>query len=273
MTKSYETILVEDRSKTRWITLNRIKQRNAFNLPLYRELREALLGAEEDENIRCVVIRGGGGNFSTGNDHSEALGKSFTHTYKPPRGFITIGNQTCWTIWQLKKPVIAAVEGYCLGGGFELAMTCDFVIADADAKLGEPEIRFADAPPWLISPWIMGLRQAKHILLTGDVISAEKAMSYGALTEVAPKGELEKVVTKLATKMEAFQPETWHYNKMTVNRVYEIMGFHAAIELGVDMFATIKTTANPLKQELTERINSEGFSAAIKWAQARFPKD
>lgn len=273
MPKSHETILIEDRSKTRWITLNRIKQRNALNLPLFRELREALIDAEEDDNIRCVVIRGGGGHFSTGNDLSEALGKSFADTYKPPRGFVTIGNQTCWTIWQLKKPVIAAVEGYCLGGGFELAMTCDFVIADADAKFGEPEIRFADAPPWLISPWIMGLRQAKHILLTGDIISAEKAMSYGILTDIAAKGEIEKDVTKLAIKLEAFQAETWHYNKATVNRVYEIMGFHAAIDLGVDMFATIKTTPNPLKQGLTERINSEGFAAAIKWAQARYPKE
>jgi enoyl-CoA hydratase len=273
MPQSYDTLLIEDRQKTRWISLNRPKQLNAFNLPQYQQLREALLEAEADDAIRCVIIRGAGGNFSAGNDLTAARSKTSAHTYSGPRGFITIGNKTCWAIWQLKKPVIAAVEGYCLGGGFELAMTCDFVLSDPQARFGEPEVRLADSPPFLISPWIMGMRQAKHILLTGDIISAEKANSYGLLTELCATGELEQRATALATKLEAFPPETWPFNKQTVNRVYEIMGFHASIDLGIDMFATIKTTPNTLKDGLTERIDSEGFAAAIKWVQSRYPKD
>lgn len=273
MAKSYETLLIEDRSKTRWITLNRPEVMNALNLPLFQELREALLEAETDSAIHCIVIRGGGGNFSAGNDLTAARSTKHAHTYSGPRGFITIGNKTLWAIWENKKPVIAAVEGYCLGGGFELAMTCDFVYADEAAKLGEPEVRLADSPPFLISPWVMGLRQAKHILLTGDIITAEKALQYGVLNEVCKKGNLEAQVEKLARKLEAFPQETWHFNKRTVNRVYEIMGFHASIDLGIDMFATIKTTPNELKDGLTSRINSEGFAAAIKWAQSRYPRD
>ncbi|MGO8907841.1 MAG: enoyl-CoA hydratase/isomerase family protein [Bradyrhizobium sp.] len=267
----YETIETKDAERARWVTLNRPKVYNAFNLPQYRELRAALLEAEADDAIRCVVISGAGKNFSAGNDLTAARSKSGAKTYSGPRGFITIGNETCWTIWRLKKPVIAAVEGFCLGGGFELAMACDFVLADPGACFGEPEVRVADAPPFFITPWIMGMRQAKHLLLTGDVITASTALSYGILTELCKPGQLEDRVKHLAGKMAAFPPETWYFNKQGVNRVYEIMGFHASIDLGVDIFATIKTTPNALRDELTERIDRDGFASAIKWAQARYP--
>lgn len=272
MPKSYETLLIEDRSKTRWITLNRPEVMNALSPSLVLDLREAVLEAEADSAIHCIVIRGSKKNFSAGMDLTAARNPKVAQTYGP-RGFITLANKAMWAIWENKKPVIALVEGYCLGGGFELAMTCDFVYGDEVSKFGEPEVRLADAPPFLISPWVMGLRQAKHILLTGDIINAEKALLYGILNEVCKAGELESRVEKLALKLEAMPQETWHFNKRTVNRVYEIMGFHASIDLGMDMFATIKTTPNELKEGLTGRINSEGFAAAIKWAQSRYPKD
>jgi enoyl-CoA hydratase/carnithine racemase len=267
---SYETIEIRDIEQTRWIILNRPKVYNALNLPLYREIRAAALQAEADEAVRCVVLRGAGGNFSAGNDLTAARSKAFASTYSGPRGFITVGNETCWTIWRLKKPVIAAVEGVCFGGGFELAMACDFVLADPAARFGEPEVRLADAPPFFITPWVVGMRHAKHLLLTGDIISAATAQNYGILTELCEAGQLEERVRRLARKMAAFPPETWGFNKQGVNRVYEIMGFHAAVDLGVDIFATIKTTPNQLRDELTERINREGFAAAIRWVQARY---
>ena len=81
----------------------------------------------------------------------------------------------------MKKPVISSIQGYCLGGAFELAMACDFAYADTSAQLGEPEVLLSDAPPFLISPWVMGMRQAKHILLSGELVVVPKHVVHGLL--------------------------------------------------------------------------------------------
>ena len=155
-----------------WITLNRPKAYNALNLAQWREITAALRDAESDPAIRVVVLPGAGGNFSAGYDLTAAMGELGGDAPDDWRNYVTVGNETCWTVWRLKKPVIAAVRGYCLGGAFELAMACDFVLASEGAKFGEPEIRFSDVPPFLISPWVMGMRQAKDLLLTGEIVVA-----------------------------------------------------------------------------------------------------
>jgi enoyl-CoA hydratase len=269
----YEKIRIERDSELLWVMFNRPDVYNAFDLGQWREVTAALQEAENDVEVRAVALRGAGQNFSAGYDLKAAIDHLADASPNMWRDYIAVGNETCWTVWNLKKPVIAAVEGYCLGGAFELAMACDFVIASQDAVFGEPEIRLSDAPPFLISPWVMGMRQAKDLLLTGDLIPAEKAMAFGILTSLCPQEELDEQVRRLAGKLAGFAVETWHLNKAAINRSYELMGFHTAIDMGAEAFATTNTTINDLKREFLERFQRDGLGAALAWARRRYEGD
>lgn len=267
----YETLKITEADGLRWISLNRPKVVNAFNLQQWRDLTAALGDAAADEAVRVVAIRGEGGNFSAGYDLTAAfqgdLAEPLPNAF---RDYVDVGNAACWAVWNMKKPVISSIQGYCLGGAFELAMACDFAYADTSAQLGEPEILLSDAPPFLISPWVMGMRQAKHILLSGELVSAETAMQYGILNKVCAPDELEATVTRMAKRLMGFAAETWHQNKSAVNRSYEIMGFQSCVEMGKEAFVTANVTPNALKTEFLERLDRDGFSAAIKWVQTRY---
>lgn len=267
----YETLQVETRDNVSWITLNRPQVLNAFSLQQWRDVRQAVADADADPDVRVMVIEGAGGHFSAGYDLKAALGGELAEPLPNAfRDYVEVGNEACWTVWRSKTPVIAAVRGYCLGGAFEFAMACDFVYADDTAQLGEPEVLLADAPPFLISPWIMGMRHAKHILLTGELVSGARAAEIGLVNAVCDPETLHAAVSKLAGRLKGFAPETWHVNKAAVNRSYEIMGFSAAVSMGVEAFVTANTTPNALKDEFLERMNRDGFSAAMKWVQARY---
>ncbi len=270
MVQTFDEIEIERDGPLAWITLNRPKTYNAFNLAQWREVTAALHDAESDPAIRVVVLQGAEGNFSAGYDLTAAMAELGGDAPDDWRDYVAVGNETCWTVWRLRKPVIAAVQGYCLGGAFELAMACDFVLASQDAKFGEPEIRFSDAPPFLISPWVMGMRHAKDLLLTGEIIDAEKALRFGLLTDLVAEGDLESAVRSLASKLCGFAVENWHLNKAAVNRSYEIMGFEAAIDMGTEAFVATNTTPNALKTEFVERLERDGFADAVKWVQSRY---
>jgi len=267
----YATIATDLDDGLLWITLNRPKVLNAFSLEQWCDLHDALQSAATNDTVRTVALRGAGGNFSAGYDLSAALQGDLSEPLPNAfRDYVDVGNDVCWTVWNLKKPVISVIQGYCLGGAFELAMACDFAYADRSARLGEPEILLADAPPFLISPWVMGMRHAKHILLTGELVDGETALRYGIVNEVCKPDELEQRVARAARRLAAFAPETWHLNKSAINRSYEIMGFHACVEMGKESFVTTNVTPNDLKTEFLTRLNRDGFSAAMKWAQSRY---
>ncbi len=267
----YETLKVSRADGLMWIAFNRPKVLNAFNLTQWRDLKAALDSAAADDEVRVVAIRGEGGNFSAGYDLTAALSGDLAEPLPNAfRDYVDVGNAACWAVWNLKKPVLSAIRGYCLGGAFELAMACDFAYADTSAQLGEPEVLLSDAPPFLISPWVMGMRQAKHILLSGELVSAQTAFAYGILNQVCEPDDLEVTVTRMAKRLMGFAPETWHQNKSAVNRSYEIMGFQSCVEMGKEAFVTANVTPNALKTEFLERFNRDGFSAAIKWVQARY---
>lgn len=265
-----ELVQVEQTGILCRVRLNRPKVYNALSPDLLTAVLDRVTSAEADPSVRVVAISGMGGNFSAGYDLKGFLENVYGGSPQEIRDAINIGNQLAWTIWRLRKPVIAEVEGFCLGGAFEIAMACDFVVSSSNGKFGEPEIRFSDAPPFLISPWIMNMRAAKDLLLTGDIIDAKRANELGILTSVCAPENVGASVEKLANKLAGFAQETWHLNKAAINRNYEIMGFQAAVEMGMDMFMAANTTTSPFKTEFVERVQKDGFSSALKWVDARF---
>jgi len=269
MALDYQTLSLVLKDEVLWISLDRAGVMNAFDLAQWRELGRAVEEAEADDAIRVVAIRGAGSHFSAGYDLSAAM-DALDGSPKTWRDYIEVGNETCWTVWRSPKPVIAAVDGYCLGGAFELVMACDFVIATEEAKFGEPEIRFADAPPFLIAPWALGMRRAKDLLLTGDLIDATTAERWNVITRVCATDDLEADVSRLARKLAGFAPETWGQNKRALNRCVELQGLVEGVALGADAFAIANTTPNAVKEEFLERVNRDGFAGAARAMQRRY---
>jgi enoyl-CoA hydratase len=268
--ESYQSIAVSQQGSLCWIVLNRTKRLNAFDPVQWRELEHALLAAGADPATRSVAVRGSGSNFSAGYDLPSALEELEGASPDLIRTHMARGNRACWAAWSLSKPVIAAVEGYCLGGAFEFAMACDFVLTDESGRFGEPEGRVAASAPFLVTPWVMGMRHAKEILLAGDVIGAARAERIGLVNEVCEAGGIEAAVGRWARKLAGFDAGVWAANKRALNRSYEIMGFSEAIAMGEDAFVELSYVPSPFRDELAHRVKHDGFSAAMKWVQSHY---
>ncbi|HDI01578.1 MAG TPA: enoyl-CoA hydratase/isomerase family protein, partial [Candidatus Bathyarchaeota archaeon] len=217
MAVEYETIRVERDEDILWIVLNRPHRLNAFNDVMISELSEALDKAEEDPGVRCVIITGEG-------DRAFSAGADVTMFPKltPDKAVLAsrMGQEVFTKIERMSKPVIAAINGYALGGGLELAMACDFRIAAEHAELGNPEIRLGIIPGWggtqrLVR--LVGLAKAKEIVMLGDRISAEEALKIGLVNKVVPFEDLRKEARALAKRLCKGPPIALKYAKWLLN--------------------------------------------------------
>ncbi|WP_153770313.1 enoyl-CoA hydratase [Labrenzia sp. CE80] len=214
----YENIRVETRGKVGLITLDRPSALNALNSALIDELNTALSGFEADERIGCTVITGSEKAFAAGADIKEMGGLDYMEAYL--NDFITSWEHVSRT----RKPVIAAVAGYALGGGCELAMMCDFIIAADTAKFGQPEITLGVMPgaggTQRLTRFI-GKSKAMDMCLTGRMMDAEEAERCGLVSRVVPAGELLEETLKAADKIAGFSLPIAMMTKESVNRAYE----------------------------------------------------
>ncbi len=250
---NYECILTDDpRPAVRRITLNRPEKRNALNNQLRGEILQALEEADRDANIRVSILCGAGVCFSAGYD----LGSNNAHG----QPFYTAGGAGQWArhviegsfrIWDMSKPVIAQVHGYCLAGGSELATACDLVYVAEDAQIGYPPVRLMSPPDMQFHPWLMSMRDAMEMMLTGDSISGVEAAQKGFANRAFPSAELEGRVLEIAERITKIPTELQQINKRSVHRAMEIMGIRAAIRAGTEMQAlafTTESTLNYLKE-------------------------
>ena len=236
---SLDDVLYEKREGYAVITLNRPVVLNALNWSIQRRLWWALDQAEADDDVKAIVLTGAGRAFSSGGD----LQSTPPPDNEPSPG----GMQINMRIWNMPKPVIAAVRGYAVGQGFELAGTCDMTIAADDAVFGELQIRHGFGPPILIAPFLTGLKQAKETLMLGERISAQDALRLGFVNRVVPGDQLMSTGEEMAKKLAALPQRTVRQNKLLVNRVYELAGFQQALDYRAD-----KGLAERLGTEATE---------------------
>jgi enoyl-CoA hydratase len=232
------------RPGVRRLTLNRPEKRNALSNDLRRALFAALEAADNDAEVRVVVLRGAGSCFSAGYDLSPEAGKQ-----APP--YHTAGGAGFWPrhvvegvfrIWDLAKPVIAQVHGWCLAGATELATGCDLVYLSDDAQIGYPPVRGMSPPDTQFHPWLCGFRSAMEQMLTGDALSAEEAVRVGFANRAFPAAELEERVLEIAQRVAKIPPEVQQINKRSVHRAMEAMGLRTAIRAGTEMQALAMTT-------------------------------
>ena len=217
---AYETIEVRtEGEKVGIITLNRPKQLNALNDQLMNELGEALKAFDADEKIGCMIITGSEKAFAAGADIGAMAKYSFADAYKGD--YIT---RNWETIRSIRKPVIAAVSGFALGGGCELAMMCDFIIAADTAKFGQPEVTLGIPPGAGGTQRLtraVGKSKAMEMVLTGRMIDAVEAESCGLVARVVPAADLMTEVMKTADKIASFGRLATYVCKEAVNAALE----------------------------------------------------
>jgi enoyl-CoA hydratase len=215
---SYDNLLVESRGRVGLIRLNRPQALNALNRALMRDLGQALAEFEADKNIGCIVITGSEKAFAAGADIKEMAEKEFTDVYFDD--FCADWHQAA----QARKPVIAAVAGFALGGGCELAMQCDLIIAADNAKFGQPEIKLGIIPGIGGTQRLtraVGKAKAMDLILTGRMMDAQEAERSGLVARVVPAANLIEEATKVADTIAAMSLPSVLAAKESVNRAFE----------------------------------------------------
>lgn len=237
MTSEYTKIIVDEPiPSVRRITLNRPEKRNPLSNELRTELFHALETADQDDSIRCMIIRGAGPCFSAGYD--------LTSNSAQGQPFYTPGGLSNWPrhvvdgffrMWDMAKPIIAQVHGYCLAGGTELATACDLVYVADDAMIGYPVVRTISPPDNQFYPWIVGMRRAMELMLTGDHMSGIEAAESGFANRAFSAEQLEAEVLKVASRIAKVPTDVQQINKRAVHRQMDAMGVRAGIRAGTEM--------------------------------------
>jgi len=216
---TYDNIIVETRDNVGLITLNRPQALNALCTALVEELGRALDDFEADDSIGCIVLTGSEKAFAAGADIKEMKDKTYMQAYR--EDFITSGWER---LAQTRKPVIAAVAGFALGGGCEIAMMCDFILAADTAKFGQPEITLGIIPgaggTQRLTRFV-GKSKAMELCLTGRMMDAEEAERCGLVARVVPADHLLDEALSTAAKIASFSQPIVALAKESVNRAFE----------------------------------------------------
>lgn len=215
----YETIISEQRGHVLLVTLNRPKALNALNKQLTTELLDAVVDANRNSEIGCIVVTGSEKAFAAGADIKEMQDQTFSEMYA-----------TDWfgqweQLTSARKPIIAAVAGYALGGGCELAMMCDFILAADTAKFGQPEIKLGVMPGMGGSQRLtrlVGKSKAMEMCLTGRMMDAEEAERAGLVSRIVPAADLVEEAVKTAGTIAAMSLPSVMMTKEAINRSYEV---------------------------------------------------
>lgn len=236
---TYENIQTETKGRVGIIRLNRPKALNALCADLVRELGQALDAFEQDSNIGCMVLTGSDKAFAAGADIKEMKDKSYQDVFL--QDFITVGWEK---VSQVRKPIVAAVAGFALGGGCELAMMCDMILAADTAKFGQPEINLGVIPGAGGSQRLtraIGKSKAMEMVLTGSMMGAEAAERANLVARVVPAAELVAEAVKIGEKIATLSATAVAIGKDAVNAAFETTlteGVKTERRLFLALFAT-----------------------------------
>ena len=270
---TFETIALGQQGPVALLGLNRPDKLNAINATMIDEINRALDQFEADNTVLAVVVHGNGRAFCSGFDLQAGVAANRT-TEADWRAAIDADLELIMRFWHCSKPTIAAVHGYVLAGGFEIALACDMTVCDSASLFGEPELRFGSSIVALLLPWYVNPKRAKKMLLSGqDRMSAAEALQYGIVNEIVTEGEVMQRSVALAREVALMDPDSVRMTKQAINQTYEIMGLGKALRMGADTSVKIETLETDLRRQFNQVLRSEGMKAALAWREARLAKD
>jgi len=237
----FKYIIYEKSEGIATITLNRPEALNAFSKEVVEEIIHALEDVKNDENVRVVVLTGSGEKaFSAGADIKAMTGM----TPLKARELSLMGERLCLALENLEKPVIAALNGYALGGGLEVAMSCDLRIAAENARVGQTEINIGLIPGWGGTQRLtrlVGRTKAKELVFTGKIIDAKTAEQLGLINIVAPPDKFKETVRQFALELASKAPVAVRVAKALINKGADI-GLDSALALEREGFGVVAST-------------------------------
>lgn len=268
----YQHVLYTTDGPIATVTMNRPEKLNAMNLTLQREVVAAMHEAEDDPAIRVVLLKGAGRAFSAGYDVVPADPAEAQHRrtdniredIQRLRGVAARWGE----VWQLSKPVLAVVHGYCVAGGTDLAQHCDLIIAADDATIGFPAVRAMGSPPTHMWVYNVGPQWAKYLLLTGDSVDGRTAERIGLVFRSVPAADLDRTARDLAEKIAQTPWELLAANKGIVNRALELMGRTALQQMAAETDAIAHRA--PVALEFNRIADEQGLKAALEWRDRPF---
>lgn len=280
--KEYRDILTIKRERHGIVQLNRPERMNALSHRLRAELFDALKDFEADPEVKVIIIRGSGRAFSAGYDLSgireTADDREYVdrHSGLPDVGPIHPGQgqwpqhllSGYWILWELAKPVIAQVHGYCLAGGTELASMCDLMFVADDAIIGYPPVRAMTSVDILYHPWHMHQRKVRELLYTGDSVTGSEAVALGWANRAYPIHELAEATEAFAERIANIDSALLQMTKRQINRAYEIMGIRTALAVGADIQELSRV--RPGGSEFGRLAREKGLKAALEWRDGPF---
>jgi enoyl-CoA hydratase len=278
---SYETILYEVKDRLATITLNRPEKFNTIKPPMPDELEQALAKANADRDVRVIILKGAGKAFCAGFDFSEDLehfaqwgGQAGSETWDPGRDMMMVTSPFVgpvpkfMSIWRSPKPVIARVHGWCVGGGSDMALLCDVIVASEDTRFGTPYSRVWGC--YLTGMWFyrLGLTKTKMLALTGDSISGKEAADLGLINKAVPVDKLEEEVQYWANRMAQCPTTQLAAMKLVVNQAFDNMGLMNTQLIGSILDGYMRNTPEGL--EFVKKSMEKGVATAIADRDAPF---
>ena len=269
---SQNTVLIEQAGKVSYVTLNRADKRNAINQEMMQDAIYCLNEADQDTATSIIVLQGAGQSFCAGYDLVADLEGEISWR----------SDENAWREYLLKclefemlplevsKPVVAAVKGYALGGGCELAMFCDLTVCSDDAMFGEPEIRFSNSGPAMIMPFIVGHKRARELLYTGDMIDAETALDCGMVNRVFPVSTFHTELENYVERLSLIDPQALHRTKQALRQGIYAAGIPEAMRKGVEELAVLYATETEFGTQFNEIIKQQGLKSALSWRMSQF---
>ncbi len=264
----FEKLLYTVEDHVASIRLNTPDKLNALGLKSWQELAAAFRQAQADDDVYSILLSGEGKAFCAGFDMDDSLGMKDDSQWSQWK-MVQEERDCARAIWEVNKPVVAAVQGYCLGSGFDLSLLADLVIAADDARFGETELRFSTIPqPGLL--WVIGIRKAKEFLMLADRMNAEEAYRVGLVNRVTTRDELEAESRRVALRLSKLPTETMQITKRIMNKAIDGQGYMQFNDWCFDLLYVTKGIPTKVGQEFEEISKEKGMREALRWMNERY---
>jgi enoyl-CoA hydratase len=264
---AFGTVIYSKAGRIATITLNRPEKLNALSADLLEDMMAAFEVARQDDDVRCVILKGAGRAFSVGHEVGTA-NHAKLKTIAADRQRIEANLARYLKVWDFPKPVVAQIHGYCIAAATLLVLCCDLAVIADNARVRWPSIPLGGGMIGAAATWIIGPKKAKEMsFIAGSEMSGAEAQALGWANHAVPEDELEAATLKLCRKIAKTPPDLLHMKKLAINRIMDMQGFRTGFMFGAEWDAICHFTDGI--GEVRARIKEHGLKETIKWFESQ----